>query len=116
MDLLFAGAGAIIAHWGLGVGLIIICLFLAFGTQLLAGIPLIGTVLADLFAPLRKDLLWLAAAIALALFVYSVGVHDEAARCVAKTEVIKQKVDKAVDKATDKAKSGTKDPWDSPEN
>lgn len=99
--LAIAGMGAMIWHWGLGVGLIILCILF----EMFAGmIPVFGPFL-DRF---RKDALWVAAGIAVALCAYTVGVRDEAARCFAKEQIVRGQV---LDAASP-AKQPHKDKWE----
>ncbi len=114
IELAFAGAWDSLLHKGIGWLAIAILLALAFGSQLLAVIPLVGPLLADFFKPLRKDLLWAAAAVAAALIFMFIGGHDEKEKCVAQQVVITTTVHKKVDKATSPSK--THDPFDNPEN
>lgn len=105
LKLAFAGLGPLIWHWGVGVGAIII---LVAAAELTTAIPIIGNWLDKV----RKDLLWVAVAIALALVGEYIGARDANGRCDAKAAVVEQAVDKAVTNA-DK-KPGT-DRWDSPQ-
>jgi hypothetical protein len=68
-DLAVAGVWSQIWHWGIGIGLIILCLAGAYFTT---AIPLIGPYLKDA----RKDLLWAAAIIAIFLAGQALGAHD----------------------------------------
>ena len=77
VELFFAGAWTMIWERGLGIGLILFFVALAFGSQMLAGIPMFGPFLAAFFAPLRKDLLWAAFGVALILGGEYVGVDKE---------------------------------------
>lgn len=68
---LFDAIWAELWHWGLGVGLIVICLILAY------------------FSPLNKKYFLIAAGvIAVGLLIYNVGHHDEAKVCEAKVKKI----------------------------
>ena len=116
IQLLFAGAWAGIWHKGVLYGVIACSIFLAVGSQLLAGIPAVGPTLAAFFKPLRKDLLWVAFIAGVILVSEYVGAHDEKIACVAKTVVIETVVDKAVTKTTTPKSRATKDPWDSKDN
>lgn len=119
IELAFAGAWAGLLHKGTGVALIVLLLFLAYGTRLLAMIPMVGPLLSKFFEPLRKDLLWAAFGVGVFLAGQFVGTHDEAARCVAKTVVIENVVDKTVKSTTPKPTKDRKpvqDRWDNPEN
>lgn len=102
-----AGLWSLTWHWGLGIGIIILCLAGAFFSS---AIPIIGTFLA----PLRKDLEWVAAATAVGLFMMGVGAHDESARCVAKTTVIEKHVEDVVKGVEDT--TPIDDPFDSKDN
>lgn len=115
-SLLFAGSWSLIWHWGVGVGLIVLCLLGAWFTT---AIPIIGPYLTGA----RKDFLWAAFGIAVFLGGNLMGVHDEKAKCEAKSIVIEHVVEKAVEQATPRpAVKGKRqrarkpDPWDSKEN
>lgn len=110
IHLAFAGVWAYVFHWGTGVALIALCLFAAYGTQVIAAVPLVGPFLARGLAPLRKDLLWAAVAVAVAMGGMYVGNKDASARCVAKANVVTSVVHKAVIKATKPA--SRRDRWD----
>jgi hypothetical protein len=114
VELAFAGAWDSLVHKGLGWVAIAILLGLAFGSQLLAGIPLVGPILADFFKPLRKDLLWAAFAVALVLGGEYIGARDAKIECEARQVVVTTTVHKKVDKATSPSK--THDPYDDPRN
>lgn len=105
LHLLFAGLGPLLWHWGIGIGLIIICLALEVFSSV---IPIIG----PLLAPFRKDLLWAAACVAIFLFAEGIGVHDEAARCNAKGQIVQSAVTRAVTAARSKPAHGVSDRWD----
>ena len=108
-----AGAGSLLFHWGIGVAIIAICLLLEIFTQELGVIPGIGPFLVGILTPLRKDLLWVAVCTGLCMIVYSLGVHDESKRCVAKAEVVQTTVDKAVRRAVLPPANGMRDKFDS---
>src|SRR5665647_2906882 len=116
IQLLFAGAWAGIWHKGVLYGVIVCSLGLAFGSQLLAGIPAVGPALAAFFKPLRKDLLWVAFIAGVILASEYVGAHDEKLACVAKTVVIENVTDIAVTKTRTPKARAAKDPYDNPEN
>ena len=116
VELAFAGAWTMIWERGVGIAAIVILLGLAFGSQILAGIPMIGPFLARLFAPMRKDLCWAAFAVALVLGGEWIGARAEAEKCVAKTVVIEHVTDKAVAKTMTPAARAAKDPYDNPDN
>jgi hypothetical protein len=115
-ELFFAGAWAGIWHKGVLWGVMATCVGLAFGSQLLAIVPVIGDALVKFFAPLRKDLLWVAFIAGVILAAEYVGAHDEKLACVAKTVVIENVTDKAVAKTKTPAARKQKDPWDSKDN
>ena len=115
-QLFFAGAWAAIWHKGVLYGVIACSLGLAFGSQFLAIVPVVGDVLVKFFAPLRKDLLWVAFIAGVILASEYVGAHDEKIACVAKTVVIENVVDRDVAKTKTPASRAAKDPYDSPEN
>ena len=94
----FAGLGAMIWHWGIGVG-VIICILAA--EYFLAAVPFVER--------FSKDLLWVAVAIALVLAGEFVGARDMANRCAAQAEVVNEQVGAAVEDAT--AKPGRTDRW-----
>ena len=119
VELLFAGAWASIWHKGLGFGMIAVLVGLAFGSQLLAVIPMVGPLLYDIFKPLRKELLQVAFCIAVFLAGQFVGSHDEAAKCEARTVVIENVVDRDVATTTPKPTKDRKPPrdkWDKESN
>lgn len=86
---LTAGAAPLIWHWGIGIGIIIICIGLDIATFF---IPIVG----EYLTPLRKDLLWIAAAVALFLFAEGMGVRDEHVRNMAQQKVLLNQVDRVV--------------------
>jgi hypothetical protein len=116
VELFFAGAWAGIWHKGVLYGVIATSLGLAFGSQFLAIIPVAGPTLVKFFAPLRKDLCWIAFVAGIILASEYVGAHDEKLTCVAKTVVIEKVTDKAVAKTKTPASRAAKDPWDSKDN
>jgi hypothetical protein len=115
-QLFFAGAWSSIWHKGILYGVIAASIFLAVGSQLLAGIPAVGPALAAFFKPLRKDLLWVAFIAGVILVSEYVGAVDARKECVAKTVVIENVTDKAVAKTKTPASRSAKDPWDSKDN
>lgn len=116
VQLAFAGLWPLVFHWGIGVGAIALCLIGAYGTRLIAGVPLVGPWLSTALSPLRHDLLWAAFGIAIFMAGMAIGTHDEANHCVAKTVVIEKRVDNVVKRtATPKAKKQA-DPWDREDN
>lgn len=116
IELFFAGIWSSLLHKGIGWAAIAVLLGLAFGSQMLAGIPAIGPMLAAFFAPLRKDLCWAAFGVALILGGEYLGARDAKKECVAQTVVIEHVTDKAVAKTTTPKARAAKDPWDNPEN
>ena len=79
-------------------------------------IPMFGQFLADLFKPLRKDMLWAAFGCVLILGGEYVGGIDHEKQCTARTVVIENTVDRVVTKSKTPAAKAKKDPWDNPEN
>ncbi len=116
IELLFAGAWASIWHKGILYAVIAASIFLALGSQLLAGIPVVGTALAKFFAPLRKELLWVAFIAFVILVSEYIGARDAEKECVAKTVVIEHVTDQAVAKTKTPRSRAAKDPWDQPGN
>jgi ABC-type Fe3+ transport system permease subunit len=116
IQLAFAGAWAGLWHKGVLWVVIACSLGLAFGSQLLAIIPGIGAWLVKLFAPLRKDLLWVAFIAGVILASEYVGAHDATLACTARTVVIENVTDTAVSKTKTPAARKQKDPYDNPEN
>lgn len=100
----FAGVWAILAKMTIAGLVIAGLLFIAF-------VPVT-------FVPaiLRKWALYAAALVIATTVAYSVGVHDESARCVAKTVVIHKQVTKVVKSVTTPKSKAAKDPWDNPNN
>ena len=91
----FAGAWALIWHWGAGVAIIILCLALAY------------------FSPLyKKYFLYTAGAVALILVAYGVGIADQAARAHAQQKVIIEHVDEVVKESQDKKNTDNPDRYD----
>lgn len=106
IHLFFAGSWGLIWHWGLGVGVIVLCIA---GAVLTDAIPVIGPWLGRE----RKWLLFIAAITGAILVGELIGGYDQLNRCRAKTVVI----EKIVTKAVDRAKSSTKaDRYDDPNN
>jgi hypothetical protein len=110
IQLAFAGAWAYVFHWGTGVALIALCLLGAYGTQFFALIPVIGPWLVKQLGFLRKDLVWAAVAVAVAMGGMYVGNKDATARCVAKENIVVKQVHKIV-KESEKP-STRPDKWD----
>lgn len=106
LQLMFAGAGSFIFHWGTGVALLILCAVIYFAS---ASIPVIGPWLGKF----REQILWVAAAIAVFMAGQAIGARDASNRCEAKQIIVERVVTKVVDSAK---KSTTKDKWNSPEN
>ncbi len=93
---LFAGVWAEVWKFGLGIGLIILCLAGAY------------------FSPLgKKDFLWAAVVVAVSLVLYSRGVLDQSARCAAQAAVVDRNVTVTVTNAGKNLKKW-KDPYDRP--
>jgi hypothetical protein len=115
-QLALAGAWAGIWHKGVLYGVIALSIGLSFGSQFLAVVPVIGDALVKFFAPLRKDLLWVAFIAGVILAAEYVGAHDANLACTARTVVIENVTDKAVAKTKSPAAQTAKDPWDRPEN
>jgi hypothetical protein len=107
IQLFFAGLWAEIWHWGVGIGAIVL---LVGGAVFSQSIPLIGPYLA----PIRKELLFVAAAIAILLVGEFIGQRTGDAKCEARQVVVTTTVHKKVDKATSPSK--THDPYDDPQN
>lgn len=97
MSWLFAGAWSLIWHWGVGVGLIGLCLAGAWFTP--PWLPFIQ----------KKDFLWAAAAIAIFMGGQWLGVHDERKIWLAREAKTEQTVDDAVANS-----KGKKDRFDDP--
>lgn len=81
------------------------------GTLVIAGL-----LAAAWFSPVfKKEFLYSAIAVALCLFVYAIGVHDEKVKRDAAEARTHQAIDDAVDKARHPRKK-QKDPFDDPRN
>jgi hypothetical protein len=115
-DYLVAGAGSLIWHWGTGIGLIVICLACAFGTTLVAMIPVIGLPIANALRPLRWGFIIAAALVALFLAGMYVGSQDAKNQCVARQVVVEKHVDTVVKSTKTLKASKAKDPYEDPEN
>jgi hypothetical protein len=86
-------------QWGLGIGLIILCLVLAY------------------FSPLyKKDFIWAAAIIIMALLFEGIGIAQEKSHCVAQQQVIVDTVTKVVHSTTTPKSQQQKDKYDEPNN
>jgi hypothetical protein len=97
VEYFFAGVWSLVWHWGLGIGLVILCLFMAW------------------FSPLwKKDFLWAAVVVVMALVFEAVGVHDEAVICNARTVVVEKQVHKVVVGTKNPKAKQKKDPFDNP--
>jgi hypothetical protein len=65
------------------------------------------------FSPVfKKDFVWAAIVVAVALVLFNVGVHSEAKRVVAQEAVVNTTVDNAVKRSTTPSVRKSKDPWD----
>lgn len=97
VDLYFAGLWTMVWHFGLGAGLIILCLAGAW------------------FSPVFKsDFIYAALVVAFAMFFEYVGVHMEKVHRDAQGQVITSSVDKTVAKTETPAAKKQKDRWDNP--
>lgn len=94
LEVWFKGIWPFILHGGTGVTLITVLLGAAY------------------FSPVfKKDFIWAAAVVAVLLFAYGVGVHDEAKRRDLREVELVRVVRDAVKKAIE---SGDPDPYDDP--
>ena len=107
LKLSFAALWPMIWTFGLGTGLIILCLFVAFFSS---SIPIIGPFLGGL----RKDLIWAAIGIFLAMTFMGIGIKQEHDRCIAQNQIIQNEVNQAVKDAT--KPSNPPDPFNNKEN
>lgn len=97
VQLFFAGIWGIVWHWGLGVGGIILCLAAAY------------------FSPIgKKDFLYIALCIVVALVFEAIGIHDEKVHRDAQEQVISKKVSGVVAKTQTSQAAKRKDKWDNP--
>jgi hypothetical protein len=93
----FAGTWQMIWHWGVGVGLIIICLLCMW------------------FLPVwKKDFLYAAIVVATALLFEAVGIHDERAHVIAQQHDLQNRVDKIIQSTKTPAARKAHDRFDSP--
>jgi high-affinity Fe2+/Pb2+ permease len=99
----FAGAWALIWHWGAGVAIIILLLIAWYFSARVA-------------SPFSKYFLYAAVVIALMLVAYGVGIADEAQRAQAQQRVIIKYVDRVVDRTKTPRYRARKDPYDSRNN
>lgn len=75
---------------------------------------IVGLLAAAWFSPVfKKDFIYGAVVVAVLLFAYGVGVHDEHAKWDAREKAVTQSVHDAVIKAL---ADGTPDPYDDPSN
>lgn len=85
--------------WGLGVGLIVLLLLAAW------------------FSPFfKKDLVYAAVVVAVALVVYGYGQHNDEILCRAREAAVEKKVNAIVAKTKTPAYRKRRDPYDSPRN
>jgi cell division protein FtsW (lipid II flippase) len=99
IDKFFAGALALVFHWGAAVAIIILLLALAY------------------FSPLyKKWFLGAAGVVFLCLVAYGVGIADEASRAQAQQQVIIKYVDRIVDRTKTPRYRARKDPYDNRNN
>lgn len=103
-----AGISAFIWQWGLGIGLIIICVVLAYFTT---AIPIIGPWLADA----RRHLLWAAFVIATFLAGQYLGVQNANKRHAKQQIIVEQHVDDVVQNTKTEKFKKQEDRWDRPE-
>lgn len=109
VDLLFAGAWSFIWHWGLGIGIIILCIV---GVVFTDSIPVIGPWLGRE----RKWLITVAIGTALLLVGEYIGARDASNRCAAKTVIIEKRVHDVVKGVETPGAAKQSDPFDSPDN
>src|SRR4029077_17213293 len=99
LESLFAGASSMILHQVIGYGLIALLLAVAW------------------FSPVfKKDFIYAAIIVGVALFFEQVGVHDEAKHAAAQEQVIEKHVEQAVTKSKSSKVRHAKDPWNDPKN
>lgn len=99
IDLFLGGLWSMVWHWGIGIGLIILLCAAAY------------------FSPVfKKDFLYAALLVIVALFFEAVGIHDERARVAAQEKLIGQKVTSVVKDTTTPVSRGERDPYDSLKN
>lgn len=99
LKLLFAGLWPLVWHWGVGAGLIILCGVGAY------------------FSPLyKKDFIYAAIIVAIALFFEAVGIHDEQGRVAAQQATLNNAVNSIVEGTETPAAKGKRDKYDSPNN
>lgn len=76
------------------------------------GALIVGLLAAAYFSPVfKKELVYAAIVVGVALFIYGVGVHDADRACKLREASVTTKVDKAV---SDAKTSTAKDPFDDP--
>jgi hypothetical protein len=130
INMFFAGLWPLVWHWGIPVGVIILCLVAEVVIQMAGTIPFVDKVLK----PLQKDLLWVAACAAFFLFAFADGVKVEHTRSVAQGNALTKQIGHVVDEVLQDpanqpqvqkpVKKGDKpsyrplphDQWDNPEN
>ena len=94
IEWIFAGLWTEIWKAGLGVGLVILLLIAAY------------------FSPIgKKDFIYAAIIVAVALLLYMRGIHDQSARCVAQQKVVTEQVTAAVKTAHTKKALHARDPF-----
>lgn len=107
LQMIVAGLWPQLWHWGTGIGVIIICIACAWFTT---AVPVIGPYLKGI----RKDLVWVAVAVAVFLAGNVMGARDQASKDKAKGAVVTKHVDKVVKSVKTPKFKSTKDPWDNP--
>lgn len=111
LKLIFAGLWDLIWIYGTGIGLIFILLAIEFfASEIDAALP----ILAPVITRFQKDLLYLAAIIAICLGVFTLGVHYANKRNEAKAAVTQTYISHAVNGARNRPR-GLRDKFDTPD-
>jgi hypothetical protein len=94
IKLFFAGLWPLVWHWGIPVGIIIICLVAEVAIATLAAT---SPWVAKWLVPLQKDLLWVAVVAGFFLFAFADGVRVEHTRTVAQGNALTRQIGRVVD-------------------
>lgn len=99
VHLLFAGIWDMVWQWGIGIGLLILCI--------------VGAFVSPMF---KKDFIYAGLIVVVALFFMSLGVAQEKSHCTAQAQVIVTTVDKVVKNTATVKSHAQKDKFDDPRN
>ena len=99
LHLLFAGVWTLVWHWGLGLGLIVLCI--------------VGAIFSPFF---KRDFVYCAIVVGVFLLAMYIGTRDEAKRVAGQQTVINDTVNKVVKGTQTPQSRSSTDRWDNPNN